>query len=129
MSIFNIFKKKKLEKKPKKETKKKISKTKKPVPKKRTEKVYKILKNPHISEKSTQLTDLRKYAFKIYPHANKNQVKKAIRDLYGVDVKNVNIINIKPKKRLLRGIEGKKKGYKKAVVTLEKGQKIEVAPH
>ena len=101
-----------------------------PVPKKKDlRKIYKILKEPHISEKSTQLSDRRKYTFKVYKQANKNEIKKAIGNLYKVKVEGVSIINIKPKKRVLRGTEGRKSGYKKAIVTLAKGEKIEILPH
>ncbi|OGZ32930.1 MAG: 50S ribosomal protein L23 [Candidatus Portnoybacteria bacterium RBG_13_40_8] len=91
--------------------------------------VYKILKEPHISEKSTDLSNDGKYTFRVFSRSNKVEIKKAINDLYGVRVKDVRIINIKPKSRTLRGLEGKRKGYKKAIITLEKGEKIEVLPH
>lgn len=100
-----------------------------PAPKKRVGEVYKILKEPHVSEKATQLSDENKYTFKVFFQANKIEIKKAISNLYGVKVKNVRIINIKPKKRILRGKEGTKTGYKKAIITLEKGYKIEIMPH
>ena len=101
----------------------------KPPIKTKTGETYRILKEPHISEKATKLSDERKYTFKVFFQANKNQIKKAISNLYGVRVKHVKIINIKPKKRTLRGIEGTKIGYKKAIVTLEQGEKIEIMPH
>ncbi len=91
--------------------------------------VYKILKEPHISEKATVLVDENKYIFKVYPTANKVEIKKAIERLYGVRVKDVNIINVHRKKRIVRGLEGFKTGYKKAIVTLEEGQKIEILTH
>lgn len=123
----NLFKKKK---KPeiKKETSK-VEPVKKSPIKTKIGETYKILKEPHISEKATQLSDKNKYAFKVYPWANKEEIKKAIKDLYGVRVKDINIINIKPKTRTLRNIEGTKTGYKKAIVTLEQGDKIEIMPH
>lgn len=108
------------------EIKKPISR---PVSKKRNIEINKILKEPHISEKSTQLSDDNKYTFNVYPSANKIQIKDAVRNLYGVEIKEVNIINVKAKKRSLQGHEGKKHGYKKAIVTLEKGYKIELLPH
>src|SRR4030042_1648701 len=143
--IKNILKKpeskpKKAERPPKKEktTKKEIIKkeappkaesVKKPPLKKRPGEIYKVLKEPHISEKATQFFDDGKYTFRIFPWANKIEVKKAINDLYGVRVKDVRIINIKAKTRTLRGMEGKKHGYKKAIVTLGSGEKIEILPH
>jgi len=102
---------------------------KKAVPKKKLGEVYRILKEPHVSEKATQLYDENKYTFKIFPWANKIQVKNAVSDLYGVRVKDVKIINIKSKIRTLRGQKGKKHGYKKAIVALEEGEKIEILPH
>jgi len=138
--IKNIFKKPKAKPEKKRRVKKekpavKISPeikpepVKKPAPKKKSGEVYRILKEPHVSEKATQLYDEDKYTFKIFPWANKVQVKNAVRDLYGVRVKDVKIINIKPKIRTLRGHEGKKHGYKKAIVVLERGEKIEILPH
>ena len=134
MSIFKKFKS--IFKRPKKaklKVKKEIPKTesiKKPILKRKDLKeVYKILKEPHISEKATHLSDERKYTFKVYSKANKVEIAKAIGNLYGVKIKDVNIINIKSKKRTLRGLEGTKPGYKKAIVTLEQGEKIEIMPH
>src|SRR4030042_3785826 len=113
----------------KKETPQKVESTKKPLLKKRPGEIYRVLKEPHISEKATQFFDEGKYTFRVFPWANKIEIKKAINDLYGVRVKCVRIINIKAKARTLRGMEGKKRGYKKAVVTLEAGEKIEILPH
>ena len=138
--LISIFKPKKPKPKPKKPAKKPdkkpISKPKEkvevvkrpPVKKKDLREVYKILKEPHISEKATVLTDQNKYVFKIMPRANKVETKKAVENLYGVRVKNVNIINVHRKRRMLRGIEGFKTGYKKAIVTLKEGEKIEIVP-
>lgn len=89
---------------------------------------YKVLKEPHISEKATVLAGEDKYIFKIYPWANKIETKKAVESLYGVRVKDVNIVNVHRKKKTFRGIEGFKPGYKKAIVTLEEGEKIEIIP-
>jgi large subunit ribosomal protein L23 len=133
--IKNIFKKPKKEvlkkekiKKVKEETSK-VAPVKKVTIKKKLGEVYRILKEPHISEKSTKLFDEGKYTFKVFSWANKTEIKKAVSDLYGVRVKDVKIVNIKPKSRTLRGLRGKKRGYKKAIVILEKGEKIEIMPH
>lgn len=135
--IKSIFKRPKKKPRPKvvkkKEVKKPVPKAKPvkraPVKKKDLREVYKILKEPHITEKATQLSDERKYTFKVFSQANKIEIKKAITNLYGVKVRDVKIINIKPKKRVLRGIEGTKTGYKKAIIILEEGYKIELLPH
>ena len=90
---------------------------------------YRILREPHISEKATSAVSENKYTFKVFPSANKIEIKKAIESLYGVRVKDINIINVHRKTKLFRGKEGFRSGYKKAIVTLEKGEKIEILPH
>jgi len=131
MPLFNKFKN--IFKKEKKVAKRKeapvMPAVKKAPLKKKLGEAYRILREPHISEKSTDLFDESKYVFKVFPWANKINIKKAVSDIYGARVKDVQIINIKPKSRTLRGLEGKKKGYKKAIVTLEAGEKIEILPH
>lgn len=133
MALLDIFKKKKEE-----EAKKKIEKA---VPKKEEQPVLKqkksvkfsgflsfdVLKEPYITEKATDLEKENKYIFKIFPEKNKIEVKKAIESLYKVKVVNVKIINIPRKKRRVgRRTEGWRKGYKKAIVRIKDGQKIEM---
>ena len=84
-----------------------------------------ILQAPHVTEKAINMGQENKYIFKISPEGNKSEVKKAVKELYGVNVVDVNIINIPKKKRRLGQNQGFKSGYKKAVVTLAKGEKIE----
>jgi len=139
-AVRGTKKEEKKEQKPKKEPKSKeetIKETKKPkpesikpVPKKRVSiDAYKILREPHISEKATYLSDEGKYIFKVFENANKIQIKDAVSALYGVRVKDVKTIIIKSKSRKMRNVSGHKPGYKKAIVILEKGQKIEILPH
>ncbi len=123
-------------KKPKSKPKagEKIEVTEKPLKKPQLKKkyfkeAYRVLREPHISEKATLLNKENKYVFKIYSGANKVETKKAIESLYGVRVKDVNIVNVPRKRKVFRGIEGFKAGYKKAIVTLEEGYKIEILPH
>lgn len=97
--------------------------------KKNIKEIYRILSEPHISEKATYLSDENKYVFKVFKTANKIQVKNAVESLYSVRVKGVNIINEKSKIRKIRNISGHKPGYKKAIVALERGYKIEILPH
>ncbi len=87
---------------------------------------YEVIREPHISEKATNLGQINKYVFKIYKNTNKPEVKKAVEGIYGVDVLNVNIIKIPKKKRRLGRTEGFRKSYSKAVVTVKEGQKIEI---
>ena len=87
----------------------------------------KVIKKPHISEKSTRLSQEENiYTFVVDKKANKIEIKGAIEDLYDVDVKKVTVVNIPSKKRRLGRIEGVKQGYKKALVKIEEGQSIEI---
>jgi len=78
------------------------------------------------TEKAQRLLENNQYVFKVRKDANKIQIKDAIEKIFNVKVKKVRIINVKPKMRFFRGIPGKKSSYKKAIITLEKGQKIEI---
>lgn len=89
---------------------------------------YRILKEPHITEKATDLVKSNQYIFKVYPRTNKAEIKKAIEGLYGVDVVSVNIVKIPPKKRMVGKIEGWSGGCKKAIIKIKEGQAIEVLP-
>ncbi len=98
-------------------------------PKKRISgKASQILYSPHVTEKTTAIEGENKYVFKVLPRTNKNEIKKAIEGLYGVDVIGVRIINIPKRKRRLGKQKGWRKGYKKAIVKIKKGQKIEILP-
>lgn len=152
MSVFDFLKKRKEVKKRKR--KKEIKPEEKPVkkppapkpkPKKRIPKksrarrpslgakatgglAYRILKAPHITEKSTDLARKNQYTFLIWGKAKKVEVKKAIEDIYNVAVTDVRIINVSPKRRRLGRTLGWRKGYKKAIVKVKEGQKINVFP-
>ena len=141
MALFDIFKKKKKveEKKEKKEKKAKVKPIEKmekklvekpvlkePRKRKRMEGAYRVLKTPHITEKATDLMKNNQYIFKVYENTNKQEVKKAVESVYGVDVISVQIINIPRKRKRLGKNSGWKKGGKKAIVSIKKGQEIEI---
>jgi len=86
---------------------------------------YRYLISPLITERSSLLREQNKYVFKVRDKSNKIEIKKAVQDMFGVKVSDVNIINIPRKKRKFGRHEGYKAGCKKAVVTLQKGEKIE----
>ena len=88
-----------------------------------------LVKNPIITEKATQISSLGKYLFLVDRQATKQEIKKVIKALYKVEVEDVNTINVKPKKRRLGRSTGVKPGFKKAVVTLKAGQKLDILPH
>lgn len=87
---------------------------------------YKVLIAPWITEAATAAMELNKYIFKVDPIATKTQIKKAIEDLYKVKVVSVNTIKIAKKARNYGRTPGWKAGFKKAVVTLKEGNKIEL---
>ena len=89
---------------------------------------FHVLKSPQITEKATNLSEKNQYVFKVWPETNKPQIKKAVEDLYDVDVLSVTIVNARPKKRRLGRISGWRPGYKKAMVRIKEGQKIEIMP-
>lgn len=87
-----------------------------------------VLKSPHIAEKPTKLAEMNQYVFKIYPKANKTEIKKTVEEIYGVDVLKIRIIRVPRKRRRLGRTTGWRKGYKKAIVRIKEGQKIEILP-
>ena len=88
---------------------------------------YKILQKPMVTEKSVNLSsNQNQYIFMVALSATKNEVRKVIQDLYGVHVLRVNMINTMGKKRRVGAHEGFKPGFKKAIVFLAEGEKIEV---
>ncbi|MFH1656640.1 MAG: 50S ribosomal protein L23 [Candidatus Nealsonbacteria bacterium] len=89
---------------------------------------YQVLHSPHVTEKATDLTEKNQYIFKVWPRSNKNIIKRAVEKTYGVDVVGVRVINVHRKKRNLGRKQGWTKGYKKAIVEIKKGQKIEILP-
>jgi len=96
------------------------------LPERQSEIAYRVLVEPWVTERSHNLMALNKYVFKVAGSSNKNQIKQAIEELYGVEVIKTNIINIPPKKRNFARKTGWKSGYKKAIVTLKEGDKIEL---
>jgi len=98
------------------------------VEKKQFSSAWQILESPHVTEKSGLLADKNSYVFKVSGQANKIEIKKAVQDLYGVAVKSVTVINIPRKARRLGKSQGFKAGFKKAMVKLAEGEKIEIMP-
>ena len=89
-------------------------------------KYYDIIKAPIITERTTQLIESQnKYTFKVDRKANKVEIKKAVETIFNVNVLSVNTINVLPKFKRMGKYEGYKNAYKKAVVKLAEGQKID----
>ena len=84
------------------------------------------IRNPFITEKATILSEQNKTVFKVHEKANKMTIKKNIEKLFKVNVVKINIINQKTKMKLRQGRKTYKSGYKKAIITLKKGQSIDL---
>jgi large subunit ribosomal protein L23 len=90
-------------------------------------KSHPLILSPRITEKSAIIAEKGVYTFNVSSSANKNEIKKAINLLYGVKPVRISITQIADKKVVRRGIESTKRGGKKAVVHLKKGDKITFA--
>ena len=88
--------------------------------------LYDTIVAPVITEKSTNLSSFNKIVFKVIDSANKKTVKKNIEKIFKVNVTKINIINKRNRTKFTRGRIAKVKGYKKAIVTLKKGQSIDL---
>ena len=88
--------------------------------------LYDKILSPVVTEKSTNLSELNKITFKVPEGANKKNLKKNIEKIFKVNVIKVNIINKKNRIKITRGKKIKVKGYKKAIITLKKGQNIDL---
>jgi len=88
---------------------------------------YSVILSPVITEKATRILENNQVIFNVSPNATKPQIKNAIEALFSVKVANVNTINIKGKQKIFRGIKGKRTGTRKAIVSLEKGQSIDLS--
>tara|TARA_B100000029_G_C16966056_1_gene738136 strand:- start:20 stop:310 length:291 start_codon:yes stop_codon:yes gene_type:complete len=82
--------------------------------------------SPNVTEKSTSLSEFNKVVFKVDKNANKKTIKKNIEKIFKVNVVKVNTVNIREKVKMVRNKKAFKSGYKKAIVTLKKGQSIDL---
>ena len=87
---------------------------------------YDIVLSPHITEKSTMLSEANAVVFKVAPSATKPEIKAAIEALFNVKVTNVNTIVTKGKSKRWQGKPYRRSDVKKAIVTLAKGESIDV---
>ena len=88
--------------------------------------LYDKISSPIVTEKSTNLSDQNKVIFKVHAKANKKNLKKNIEKIFKVNVTKVNIINKKSRVKTTRGKKVRVKGFKKAIITLQKGQNIDL---
>jgi len=83
--------------------------------------------SPVITEKATTLSEFNKMVFRVHKGASKNSIKRSIEKIFKVNVIKINTINLKGKTKLVKGKKSSRPGYKKAIVTLKKGQSIDLA--
>ena len=88
--------------------------------------LYDSILSPVVTEKSTNLSEMNKVVFKVNSSANKKSIKKSIEKIFKVNVIKINIINKQRRVKIARGKKVKVKGYKKAIITLKKGQNIDL---
>ena len=86
-----------------------------------------LIISPNVTEKATSLSEFNKIVFKVRKSANKKLIKKSIEKIFKVKVTKINTINLKRKNKLVKGKKSYRPGYKKAVVTLKKGQSIDLS--
>ena len=88
--------------------------------------LYDKILSPMVTEKSTNLSEQNKIVFKVPTGANKINLKKNIEKIFKVNVTKINIINKQNRTKLTRGKKVKVSGFKKAIITLKKGQSIDL---
>jgi len=87
---------------------------------------YDVIRKPIVTEKATMASENNAVVFEVSMSANKSQIKEAVENLFGVKVKAVNTTITKGKTKRFKGRPGKRKDVKKAYVTLEEGNTIDV---
>ena len=88
--------------------------------------LYDSILSPLVTEKSTNLSEINKVVFKVNSSADKKSIKKSIEKIFKVNVIKINIINKQGRVKIARGKKAKVRGYKKAIITLKKGQNIDL---
>ena len=90
------------------------------------EKAFNVILKPIVTEKSTILSENNQIVFLVNINSNKIDIKKSIELIYGVKVNSINIIRVKGKTKVFKGKVGKRSDYKKAIISLSKGQSIDL---
>ena len=85
-----------------------------------------VILAPVVSEKSYSLIEDNKYSFRVHPKAHKTQIRQAVEELFDVKVEAVNIVKVQPKPKRRGWHRGQKPGWKKAIVQLRAGDRIEI---
>ena len=90
------------------------------------ERMLEVIRSPVITEKSTLLSEYNQVTFRVATDATKPEIRQAVEGLFSVRVAKVNTLHVKGKTKRFRNIPGRRSGWKKAVVTLEEGQSIDI---
>lgn len=90
------------------------------------EKIFEVLRNPLVSEKSTLISQYNQYVFRVSRNSNKTDIKNSIEKIFGVKVLSVNTLNQDGKVKRFKGKLGKRSKTKKAFVTLAEGNTIDL---
>jgi large subunit ribosomal protein L23 len=85
-----------------------------------------VLLAPVVSEKSYSLIEDNKYSFRVHPNAHKTQIRQAVEQLFEVHVVSVNVSKVKSKPKRRGMVEGRRPGWKKAIVQVREGETIEI---
>jgi large subunit ribosomal protein L23 len=85
-----------------------------------------VILAPVVSEKSYSLIEDNKYSFRVHPRAHKTQIRQAVEDLFDVKVVAVNVLKVQSKPKRRGWTRGRKPGWKKAIVELRAGDRIEI---
>ncbi len=89
------------------------------------ERIFEVIRNPLISEKSTYVSQFNYYVFKVASSSNKSEIKQAVEKLFSVKVLSVNTLNQNGKVKKFRNIKGRRPDFKKAFVKLAEGNSID----
>ena len=84
-----------------------------------------IIIRPVITEKSSRLMEMNKYTLEVHPSANKIQIRTAFAVIFKVKVQNVNVLSVNAKPKRMDAFQGKTRSWKKAIVSLAQGERIE----
>tara|TARA_Y100000590_G_scaffold427809_1_gene538416 strand:- start:546 stop:863 length:318 start_codon:yes stop_codon:yes gene_type:complete len=89
------------------------------------QRAFSIIKKPIMTEKSTTLNQFNQYSFVVSNDSNSSEIKKAIEMIFKVKVTKINTLNVLGKFKTFKGLSGRRKSYKKAIVTLAEGNTID----
>ena len=88
--------------------------------------VYNVIIRPVVSERTFDLMGQNKYTFEVAKDAPKEEIRDAVEKIFNVHVVKVNTVNVKPKNKRVRFVQGKTRTWKKAIVTVAEGDSIEL---